>query len=55
MVPRLANLWFGLVLQIGPLRPEEGDGASGLERKKERSRRHPVRVDLMFELEDQKK
>ena len=28
-----ADLWFGLVLEVGPLGPEEGDGASGLWRE----------------------
>ncbi len=30
MVDRFADLWFWLVLEIGPLGPVEGDGASCL-------------------------
>lgn len=36
MVHGFADLWFGLVLEIGPLGPVEGDGPSRLQGDKTR-------------------
>lgn len=35
MIGGFADLWLGLVFEVGPLRPEKGHGASCLWREKE--------------------
>lgn len=44
MVDRFTDLWFGFVLQIGPLGPVERDGTSSLRSKKKQQQKTSVMI-----------